>query len=82
MRKTKDWEWGISPSDRGTYGYEQAQLSVLMDIRDELKRLNGVLQCPNFVAVPAKLDQIIRNTKKKRRKRAVGKPNLRVIARS
>lgn len=40
--------------------------ALLMDIRDELKRLNGVLHCPNFLAIPFKLDAIKRNTTKKR----------------
>ena len=54
---------------------DYAKLSVLMDIRDELQVLNRVFQCPNFLAVPRKLDIIIKNTKKKKRlvKSRIGK---------
>ena len=81
MRKTKGWDWSLSPNADGRYGIDVAQLSVLMDIRDELQRLNGILQCPNFIAVPAKLDQIAKNTRKRRKPRAMGQPKLRVVAR-
>jgi hypothetical protein len=47
--------------------YEAAQLAVLMDLRDELKRLNGLLHCSNFLAIPARLEAIRINTRKKRR---------------
>lgn len=60
MARHKDANWTL-PEDTSV-SYDEAQLAVLMDIRDELKRLNTVLQCPNFIAVPAKLDAIDRNT--------------------
>lgn len=37
----KDRSWGCHDT------YEGAHLAVLMDIRDELKKLNGVMACPN-----------------------------------
>jgi hypothetical protein len=74
-RRRKDTSWqlplvpiGESPS------VEAASLAVLMDIRDELKALNNVLQCPNFLRIPAVLDDINRNTKKAPRKRSAKKP--------
>jgi hypothetical protein len=76
---TRGWNWTLWQNDDGTFPYEQAQLSVLMDIREELKRLNNVLQCPNFIAVPTKLDQIAKNTRKRRKPKVVGKPKLRVV---
>lgn len=45
-------------------------LAVLMDIRDELQRLNALLHCPNFTNIPTKLDEIKRNTAKPKRKKA------------
>lgn len=39
-----------------------AQTAVLMDIRDELQKLNTTLNCPNFIRIPSTLDQIVRNT--------------------
>jgi len=46
---------------------EEASLAVLMDIRDELKSLNRLLQCPNFSMIPKILRGIRQNTTKKRR---------------
>lgn len=86
MRKEKDWVWIVTKFTDSTYTWDSAQLSVLMDIRDELKRLNNVLQCPNFIAVPRKLDdiktelrQVRLNTRKRRKRPAVTKPSLRVV---
>lgn len=46
-------------------------LAVLMDIRDEtrkargeLRELNRLLHCPNFVQVPRKLDEIVEQLKR------------------
>lgn len=48
----------------------QLQLLLLQEIRDELQSLNRLLHCPNFIAIPAKLDAIKRKlpAPKKRRK--------------
>ena len=43
--------------------WDQCQLAVLMDIRDELKTLNQLLACRNFTGIPASLSAIQRNTK-------------------
>lgn len=48
---------------------EAAQLTVLMDLRDELKQLNRLLHCHNFMSIPMKLDKIVYNTRKVRRRR-------------
>jgi hypothetical protein len=67
----KDIEWNLA-DDQGRVGtWERVQVAVLMDLRDELKRLNNLLACPNFVAIPRILRGIRRNTA--RRKRAVAK---------
>lgn len=79
MRKTKDWEWTHGPEASGTYCYDGAHLAVLMDIRDELKSLNAVLHCHNFMDIPHKLERIKRNTARKRKPKTVGKPKLRVV---
>jgi hypothetical protein len=41
--------------------------ALLMDIRDELQKLNGLLHCGDFIAIPHKLDAIRRNTTKPKR---------------
>ena len=76
---TRGWNWTLWQNDDGTFPHEQARLSVLMDIRDELQRLNAVLHCHNFLDIPHKLERIKRNTAKKRKPKAVGKPKLRVV---
>lgn len=47
-----------------------AILATLMDIRDELQRLNTLLHCPNFAEIPKSLVSIKRNTAKPRPQKA------------
>lgn len=54
-RRKKDVAWWVA-DDNGQTSLMQAQLAVLMDVRDELKKLNGLLHCPNFQNIPRKLD--------------------------
>jgi hypothetical protein len=77
-----NWDPQLWMDDKeNTANTDTLQLAMLCSIRDELRRLNRVLQCPNFIAVPSKLDQIAKNTRKKRKPRIVGKPKLRVVTR-
>jgi hypothetical protein len=73
MARHKDDIWNLpdKPTDWG-----QAEVALLMDLRDELKLLVGELRsirqtvtCSNCQAIPFKLDRIARNTAKPRRKR-------------
>lgn len=47
MARHKDANWNCGGDGGQTVTYEQARLAVLMDIRDELKALNRVMQCHN-----------------------------------
>ena len=38
------------------------QLAVLLDIRDELQKLNHLLHCSNFTGIPRALSRIRSNT--------------------
>ena len=67
MPRYKDVAWNLDEDDAC---YERAHLAVLMDIRDELKRLNGLLHCANFVGIPTDLRRIARNTAKPTKERA------------
>ena len=69
--RQKNTRWNVVPNSSGIFTYDQAQLAVLMDIRDELQALNHLLSCPNFVGIPRTLNQIQRNTVKRRRKPTV-----------
>ncbi len=65
----KDWRWQTLVDGRAP-STAHAQLAVLMDIRDELKALNGHLRCYNFVQIPTILRGIRRKlpTPKPKRK--------------
>jgi len=67
--RKKNFNWGIKTNGDGSTPTQDAHLATLMDIRDELQRLNSLLHCSNFVAIPRKLDAIKRNTAKKRKTR-------------
>jgi len=65
----KNSSWTINKARDGSVSTEAAQLTVLMDIRDELQKLNALLGCHNFVAVPSILREIRGNTRKPKRKK-------------
>lgn len=70
MRETKNWNWKISKNALGGgYATDHAQLSVLMDIRDELQGIRQRLNCVDALAIPSLLRAIVSNTKKKRKRR-------------
>lgn len=59
--QTRDRQYAIDGGVDGVAcSYEAAQLTVLMDIRDELQRLNELLHCHNFTGLPAVLRRIDR----------------------
>lgn len=70
-RRKKDVNWNVADNTGATYSNlrDGCAVAVLMDIRDELKRLNELLHCLNFQAIPHKLDRIAHNTHKNRRRR-------------
>jgi hypothetical protein len=63
--------WGLIEKGKGpggsSYGYGTIHSALLMDIRDELQKLNALLSCRNFVAIPSTLERIARNTVKRKR---------------
>ena len=71
-------DWHIHVNDDGTWNDADVQMALLNDIREELKRLNELLHCSNFVEIPSILRTIKRNTTK--RKKPKGKPQLRVVS--
>lgn len=50
--------------------YAAMQLAVLMDLRDELQRLNSLLHCANFTNMPRDLRAIKRELAPMRKQRA------------
>lgn len=66
----KDAHWNIRVNEDGTTSFEAAQLTVLMDIRDELKLVNARLQCRETMAIPAHLRRIASLLAKRGRKKS------------
>lgn len=68
VRRYKNIEWELPEEGIGTW--ENVQVAVLMDIRDELQALNRILGCQNFLDIPNRLKRIALNTAKPKRKRS------------
>lgn len=75
MPRFKDQNYNFHPSNTGgMQTWEQAQAALLMDLRDELKAMNAILHCANFLQIPHTLNSILREQKKRR------KPKPKVVA--
>jgi hypothetical protein len=67
--KNTNWhlnEKGV-PNDRGSrsYSYDTIKTALLMDLRDEMKKLNGLFDCWNFRGIPDTLRRIDRRLERK-----------------
>lgn len=78
MSRSKDATWNVHAHGEPGFGYPSIHADLLMDLRDELKKLNRVFECPNFVKIPRVLDRISANTAK-RKKRPKLKPRRRRV---
>ena len=68
-RKFINVQWDLPSDANGRIATWQAmEIAMLMDIRDELQKLNHLLGCQNFIDVPRILRGIEVNTKKPKRK--------------
>lgn len=63
----KGTRWQLWKNDDNRYSDAQVLHALLMDIRDELERLNALLHCGNFTSIPATLREIRVNTMKRKR---------------
>lgn len=59
--RRKNIDWNIADADGSTPTWERVQVAVLMDIRDELRELNAIFKCKNFLEVPRILRGIRRH---------------------
>lgn len=50
--------WTLGNNSDGTVPTDHVKFALMMDIRTELQRLNNLLHCTNFTAIPHKLDRI------------------------
>jgi rRNA maturation endonuclease Nob1 len=60
--KTRNLQWSVGDTGNGNMSDQHALLCLMMDIRDELQKLNRVFECKNFLAVPTRLAEISINT--------------------
>lgn len=72
MPRHKDLNWNLPDGVPGhnvtTHQWESLHAALLMDIRDELKALNALLHCSNFVGIPTTLRAIQRQLPAKKSK--------------
>ena len=61
--------WSVAEADGKVPTWERAGIAVLMDIRQELRRLNSAIYCVDFQAIPHRLQMIAKNTTRKSRKK-------------
>lgn len=64
-RRKKNLVWNVADDSGVTYTEmrDGVTVALLMDVRDELKQLNSLLGCSNFVSLPFVLRQVRDNTK-------------------
>lgn len=67
MARHKNGDWTIPDK---VQNWTQVNTALLMDIRDELQRLNSLLACPNFIGIPRTLRAIARKLAKPRKPKA------------
>ena len=68
MARHADKDWNL-PIDNGTinnHEWASVHSALLMDIRDELRRIRRVLECRKFQRIPAALKGIRANTERKK----------------
>ncbi len=58
--KDKNWNCGEENPDGScaSKDVDHAQLATLMDIRDELKELNRLFRCENFLSMPRNVNKL------------------------
>lgn len=59
------------PIDLSTLEMMESCRNVMEDVRSELRSLNALLRCHNFLSIPPSLRKIARNTEKKVRVKKV-----------
>jgi hypothetical protein len=59
----KNIEWNITaPSPEDGYSLDKITVLLLIDIRDEMRKLNRTLACPEFRSIPRVLRAIRQHT--------------------
>ena len=66
-KKNINWDVGNARPD-GTWLWDQIKVLLLMDLRDELQTLNGLLQCGNVKKMFRDLTVIRQNTNRRKKR--------------
>ena len=61
--------WRVLQNSDCRYDPDSVQRAILLDIREELRTLTRLLNCKNFIEVPAILRRVAVNTTRKKVKR-------------
>lgn len=64
-----NWHTRATATPDCSISVHYAVLEVLMDIRRELRQVNQTVCCRNAIRIPAVLDKIEKNTRKKKTRR-------------
>jgi hypothetical protein len=73
MARHKDMDWNLAegtpqPGGSKTHTWDSIHTALLMDIRDELKRINSRLDCRETQLIPRYLKRIAANTARPKKK--------------
>lgn len=74
MARHRNKDWNLGGDESGgisrDVNHTHIQTAVLMDIREELQKLNALLHCQNFIDIPRKLDRIAAKLPTRRKRKA------------
>ena len=62
MARHADFKWNL-PDGNPTHQWASIHTALLMDLRDELQKLNTLLHCDNFTRLPRELRGLRRDLK-------------------
>lgn len=66
MPRFKNVDWDLPQEASGSIvSWDALHAALMMDIRDELKKLNALLHCQNFTEMPHTLRRLDRRLAKK-----------------
>ena len=69
VERPRNVNWFVWQNSDDRYDTESVQRAILLDIREDLHTLTMLLNCKNFVEVPAILRHVVVNTPRKKVKR-------------
>jgi hypothetical protein len=67
-------EWSL-PTSNGSLTWQAVEICLLCDIRQELRRIRSIAECPNAIAIPRILRRLLYELKRSKKKQP--KPNKR-----